>query len=177
MTRGAYDWLAYNAGWCACVLGAANGAAGLGPAAAAPLLAIHLAAAPDRAAETRLVLLAGGLGFAADSALGLLGVFRWSEGHSVAGLAPPWILALWMLFAATLRSSLAFLQGRVPLAAALGAVAGPIAYVGGAKLGAMSLGVSAPSASAVLAALWAALLPALVRLARPNAPVPAESAA
>ncbi len=40
------------------------------------------------------------------------------------GFPPPWILALWALFASTLNASLGWLQDRLLLAAVLGALSG-----------------------------------------------------
>jgi hypothetical protein len=72
---------------------------------------------------------------------------------------------MWMLFATTLNVSLRWLR-RFPLAAiALGAIGGPLAYWGGARLGAMEF--TAPvAATAALAIGWGALTPFLVWLAR-----------
>jgi hypothetical protein len=57
----------------------------------------------------------------------------------VAYLAPPWMLALWLAFATTFRSSLAWLIAKPQWCALFGALGGPIAYVAGAKLGAISI--------------------------------------
>ena len=53
----------------------------------------------------------------------------------MAGLAPYWIVALWMLFATTLNVTFRWLQPRPALAAALGAVFGPVSYIAGAAVG------------------------------------------
>jgi hypothetical protein len=71
---------------------------------------------------------------------------------------------MWMLFATTLNLSLRWLKGRMLLAAVCGAVAGPLAYLGGEALG----GVRFTDPTAGLAALafgWSVLLPLLMTAA------------
>jgi Protein of unknown function (DUF2878) len=70
---------------------------------------------------------------------------------------------MWVLFASTLNVSLRWLRGRWTLAALLGAMAGPLAYYGGAKLGGVV--ISEPVlAFTALAIGWAAFVPLLIRL-------------
>jgi hypothetical protein len=76
---------------------------------------------------------------------------------------PVWMLALWPLFATTLNVSLAWFKPRLGLAALAGCVAGPLAYVGGAALGAIQLDTSALW---ILALGWALAFPLLLALAR-----------
>jgi len=70
-----------------------------------------------------------------------------------------------MLFATTLNLSLAWLKRRVVLAAVLGAIGGPLAYAGGAELGALAF-VHETTGLLAIGAGWALLTPLLVLLAR-----------
>ena len=90
----------------------------------------------------KLIGLALAIGLVWDSALASLGWIRFTSGTLVEGAAPPWILGLWALFATTLNRSLAWLHGRYALAAVLGAIAGPLSYWAGARLGALELGAA-----------------------------------
>ncbi|MGD2062094.1 MAG: DUF2878 domain-containing protein [Nitrospirota bacterium] len=157
--------LAFQAGWFACVLGGAYQRPWLGTAAAAVIVAAHLAGAGARAREATLVGLVALIGFAWDSALVAVGWFHYASGTIVDGGAPAWILALWALFATTLNVSLRWLRGRPLLAAALGAVGGPLAFYTGARLGAVTLSDPAIALCAQGAG-WAALLPILSILAQ-----------
>ena len=72
---------------------------------------------------------------------------------------------LWMLFATTLNVSLRWLRRMPAAAVVLGALGGPLAYWGGARLGGMTF--AAPlAATVVLAVGWAVLTPAMVWLSR-----------
>jgi hypothetical protein len=152
--------LLWQAGWLAAVLGAARGSAWLGVAAAMPALALH-AWRYRRMPAAGLILpaVAVVLGAVVDGALGLAGL------APVGGWPAPWMLALWALVATALTASLAWLRGRPLLAAAFGAVGGPLAYGAGARLGAI-----APMGWELLLAValaWAVALPALCALPDP----------
>lgn len=155
----------YQAGWFACVLGAARGRSGLGIALAVLIVCGWLMDAPRPSALAQLVVLTGAVGYCWDSWLSVLGLIHYAAGPLSPPLAPLWILALWLLFSTTLQVSLRWLQSNLLLAAALGALAAPLAYFAAARFGALTLPQLSPALGAQ-AAGWALLLPLLLRLAR-----------
>lgn len=163
--RLAVNLLAYQAGWAAAVLGAAHGRPWLGAGAALLLVVMHLALTRPVLPELRLVVAVTVLGCAVDTAQAALGVFRFGEPGWPAWLCPPWLAAVWALFATTLRVGLRWLRSRPVHAALLGAIGGPLAYGGGVRLGAVTADWPAGWMLLELALLWAALVPALVSLA------------
>jgi hypothetical protein len=159
--------VAFQAGWFACVLGAAHGWPWSGVAAALAVVGLHAGRATRPRAELALAALAVAGGAAWDSGLALSGWLAYSAAPAAqpwASLAPPWILAMWALFATTLNVTLRWLRGRWLLAALLGAVAGPCSYLAGVRLGAARL-VEPGLALSALAVEWALMLPALLALA------------
>lgn len=155
----------FQAGWWACVAGAAHGLEGPGIALALALAALHCLAAPQPAQEIRLAALSLVAGIPVDSLLQHFSVIEF-RGMAPGGLSPPWLWMLWVLFALTLNSSLSFLKScHWSLVALLGAIFGPVSYLVGARLGAASFEASAVSLG-VLALTWAVALTALVALAR-----------
>jgi len=150
----------FYGGWFACVLGAAWGYPGVGLGLALVLLAIHLMTASHRGSEVVLVLTIGGLGFLVDTSQALAGVFQFAAGGTAAWLCPPWLVAIWMLFATTLNGSMHWLAGRYVVAAVLGAVGGPLSYAYGARLGAIPF--VSENAITVLAVVWAVVMPLLL---------------
>ncbi|HMA31616.1 MAG TPA: DUF2878 domain-containing protein [Casimicrobiaceae bacterium] len=161
----AVNLVAFQCGWFACVLGAAHQRPYAGVAAVAAIALAHVATAVRPRAELALLGLAAGIGATWDSLLAATGWVAYASGALVPGTAPLWIVALWVLFATALNRSLAWLKPRLALAAVLGAIGGPLAYVGGARLGALSF----PHETAALIAQaigWAALTPLLLRLAQ-----------
>jgi hypothetical protein len=154
----------FQAGWFACVLGAARGMPWLGPLVVLVAVALHLRVARRPLLELYLLLSAAAVGLVVDSLLLSSGWLEYPSGLWLAGFAPYWIVAMWMLFATTLNVSLAWLHGRPVLAALLGAVGGPLSYLGGEKLGGISL-LEPVHALAALAVAWAIAMPALMSLA------------
>ena len=74
------------------------------------------------------------------------------------------MIALWAVFATTLNVSLRLLHNRHVVAAVLGAVAAPLAYYAGSRLGAVEF-VNVGTALLVIGAGWVVLMPVLVSLA------------
>jgi hypothetical protein len=146
------------------VLGAGNGIPWLGIIGVPLVLVIHGALSRNRKAEVILLFTAGALGFSVDTLLIFAGVFTPVPYLFPMPLSPPWMVLLWMNFAAVLNASLRKLHGRYLLSAVLGAIGGPAAYYSGAKLGAMT---SLPDTVDlfVLSAVWAAAVPLLYWLA------------
>ncbi|MEQ1563100.1 MAG: DUF2878 family protein [Nitrospiraceae bacterium] len=79
-------------------------------------------------------------------------------------LPPPWLTALWMAFATTLKSSLGWLEGRYAAAAIAGGIFGPLSYYGGHAAGALRVRGDLVDGLLVLTVLWAVLLPGLLWL-------------
>lgn len=150
-------------GWFACVLGAARGWPWLGTTVALAVVAWHLWRAPRGGVEAKLVLAAMAIGSTFDAAMQATASLAFVNGHWLAGLGPHWMTALWALFGMTLNVTLRWLKGRWMLCALLGAIAGPLSFVGGAKLGAATL-VDPTLALGLLAVGWAVMLPLLVAL-------------
>ena len=71
---------------------------------------------------------------------------------------PAWLILLWACFACTLEHSLRWSLTRWPLAAALGAVAGPLSYFAGERFGAVSFGNDALATFGLLSLIWACIL-------------------
>lgn len=157
--------VAFQIGWFACVLGAAHNLPWAGTATAAVIVAAHIIFAARPQQELKLVALALAIGAVWDSLLLSLHWLDFTSGVLIDGVAPHWILAMWALFAITLNHSLAWLQSRCLTAAMIGAVAGPLAYWGGARLGAVVF-VAPLFAALALSLGWALFTPLLARFAR-----------
>lgn len=159
------NYLTFQLGWFACVLSAASGRPALGLLTALLVLGLHLALARQLWNEVRLILASGAIGTVFDSLLLATGWVSYPSGAWLPGLAPYWIVAMWLLFGATLNLSMGWLKGRPLLAAFTGAVGGPLSYIAGEKLGAIRL-ENPDAALAMLAVAWAFIMPALAVLAQ-----------
>lgn len=153
------NFVGFQIGWAACVLGAAQGFPWAGPLVVAALALWTVRVSRDRAGEVRLIVFCAALGFLLDSFLALIEVFAFRDGFELGWVSRPWMVALWVNFALTLRLSMSWLQGRYLTAAVLGAMGGPLAYAAGARLGAVELnGIYSFS---ILALAWAITIPLL----------------
>ena len=165
----ALNLVAFQVGWWALVLTAAQGRPELGLGVVALLLVWHLGRVRTLGSEAFLIGLAALIGFGFDSLLLVSGWVSFSGGELTGGLGPDlpplWMTALWANFATTLNVSLVSLQTRPGLAAMLGLVGGPAAYWGGAEMGAMSF-LEPTSGLIALALGWAILTPLLLTLVR-----------
>lgn len=155
----------YQLTWCASVFGAARGLWWSGLVVLLGFAAWQLADARSRATDLRLVAACLACGALLDGALAATGLAHYALAPAGLPLAPLWIFVLWAAFALTLNHSLAVLQRHRALAAALGAVGAPLAYLGAARAEAVSF--AAPLwAALALGLAWALVLPLLLALAR-----------
>jgi hypothetical protein len=162
----------YQAVWFAAVIGAGGGHWWPGVVAAALFAAAHLGLYPQnraqRGADLRLMAVAIVCGLLLDGALALSGLARYAAGTPAlpSGGAPLWILSMWAAFALTLRHSMAPLLQRSWVALALGAIGGPLAYLGaGRGWSAITFAEPQWQALIVLALGWGLAIPLLAALA------------
>lgn len=88
------------------------------------------------------------------------------EAQQATAVPPLWLLSLWPVFASAMMQghSLAWLSRNLPLAACVGAIAGPLSYAGGARLGALRL--NGDVSLVVIGLCWAFAMAGLALLAR-----------
>jgi hypothetical protein len=123
--------------------------------------------------EWKLLGAAAVIGLVVDTTLAATDLIRFSSAWTFP-LAPAWMLALWVAFATTLNHSLRWLMSRPAAAALGGALGGPLAYLAGEKIGALSLNTPAV-ALATCATLWAGALLCLSLLMRTAQPAPTQT--
>ena len=133
-------------------------------------------------AEARFALGAAAVGVAVEAANRAVGVYAMARpelsGPSAAWAGGMWAAALWAGLATTIPGCLAWI-GRSPVwvAVGAGAVAGPLAFYGGSRLGAVAMGNPLLWVPA-LAVEWAVALPlmfAIWKRRTPRLPVFAPS--
>jgi len=157
--------VAFKLAWLSAMLGGARALPGLVIIGVFTAIAIHLWRAAEPRRELTLVVLTGCIGLAWDSVMVAAGWLVYPNGIIVPGLAPYWIIAIWMLFATTLNVTFRWLHERLALAALMGAVFGPASYLAGSAAGAVEL-VEPLAAMSSLAVAWALLMPGLLLVAR-----------
>jgi uncharacterized protein DUF2878 len=167
-------WLSlvgYQLVWFSAVIGAAHGLTWPGILGLLVYAACQLGAARRFKIDLSLIALAIVMGLLFDSGLIRAGLASYAAAWPSAGMAPAWILSLWGAFSLTFTQSLAYLQTRLWLAAALGAAAGPLAYWGAAR-GWHVVTFASPSWRGLLCLgiAWGLATPALAWFARRRSP-------
>ena len=138
-----------------------------GPLAVVAIVLVHLlvlSRAGERRSELVYILAVGLSGSLLDTGLRALEITSYPTSPP-STFVPPWIAALWFLFATLPRHSLGWLRGRVGLAVLLGALGGPLSYLGGVRLGAVEPGPEPLWTWVGLGIEYAVLTPLMLRLA------------
>lgn len=112
--------------------------------------------------EILLICLVATIGIWLDFALVYSGVFIFPETEGI----PFWLMILWLLFAGTIRHSLAFLAKSKVLQFVVGALFAPLSYLAGAKLSVVYLVPSLGFSYLLLACLWGPLMLVVFSLSR-----------
>ncbi len=162
----------YQIVWFSAVIGAGRGSWWPGVAAAAAFVVLHLAlhrqTLGQRAIDVRLMFVAIACGLIMDGGLARSGLADYAADPLALPLGGPplWILSIWASFALTLRHSMTFLLGRPLIAMLLGAIGGPLAYLGAAR-GWNAIVFAEPRWMAIAALIigWAIAIPLLTTLA------------
>lgn len=149
------NYLFYQAGWFACVLGAAAGRPWLGFLLAASLVGAHLWLSVDRVHELRRVALAVTVGGLVEAIQIAAGTYQFTSGTVIAALPPPWLVIMWAQMATTFDFSLRPIVSRPVAAMAFGALGGPLAFLAGERLGAITLQRPLVPGLLLLAISWA----------------------
>jgi hypothetical protein len=158
------NFVAFQVTWAVAVGSAAHGAPWTAVVCVALAVVAHVASAHDPWRESMLIGAVSLIGLGFEALRLQLADVAYTSGQAFAFLPPLWLVAMWSLFACTLNLSLRWLRGRLAIAAALGAIGGPLAFVAGVKLGAARF-VDARSALLSIGGGWLVLTPLLLRLA------------
>ncbi|MGI9233972.1 MAG: DUF2878 domain-containing protein [Woeseiaceae bacterium] len=157
----------FKAGWLASVFAAAASIPFAGTAVIGVAVAVHLLRSDTPGDEVRLLALAATIGFVWESLLVNAGLVQYSANAMLPGMAPYWIVAMWVLFATTLNVGMRWLRKSVLLAVLMGAFGGPMSFLAGQKIGAVTFSDSSTSLF-VIGLGWAVFLPLLVHYAARN---------
>lgn len=157
------NFVIFQVGWFAAVLGAAHGSPVWGTLCLCVAVGWHITVSARPAQEARLVASLTVIGFIVESAIAAQGHVSYPSGQPVAWLAPYWMVALWAELAIALNVTMRWLKRRPGLAMLLGAIAGPASFAAGVRLGGARF-VDAAPALVTLAVCWAVLMPLLMWL-------------
>ena len=164
------NFILFQIGWFACVLGAAKQMPWLGVIVVTGIVVWHLSQAKQAKPELILLVLAILIGGAFDQAMLSSHLISyqahgWEFLNNPNALTPAWILALWAEFVTILNVSLRWMRGKCLVAILFGAIGGPLAYMGAENLGAVTLN-NLPMTYIALSIGWAILTPLFLVLSQ-----------
>ena len=139
MPANTLNYALYQAGWFACILGAAWQQEVAGVVIAILLMAVHLWLSQERDVEVRLMATALLVGTIVESFQSAAGTYVSTTVLDLGGNQPIWLLTLWAQFAITFRYCLRGVLRRPWAALLLGACGGPLAFLAADRLGALTL--------------------------------------
>ncbi len=157
------NFLLFQLGWFVCVL---SGAAGLNSPAilfTAAFLMVHFRFYNWRQTDYKLVLAAILIGVVLDSSWSAWNLMAY-QAQTIEPIAPWWIWCLWINFALTLNHSMSWLLKHRVMAGVFSAIASPVSYYAGSRLGALQW-VQPEILIIVLAISWGLAIPLLLTLA------------
>lgn len=157
------NFVVFQAAWFAAVLGAAHHIPLWGTACVIAAIAWHLRVSARPAQEAKLIALACLIGFVVESAISMQGHVAYPSGQPVRWLAPYWMVALWGELAIALNVTMRWMKRRLWLAGVLGAIAGPMAFASGVRLGGAQF-IDTTPALVMLACCWTVAMPLLAWL-------------
>tara|TARA_B100000767_G_scaffold49864_1_gene44901 strand:- start:403 stop:915 length:513 start_codon:yes stop_codon:yes gene_type:complete len=157
------NFVLFQAAWFICVLGASYNQTYLALTLSIIILLIHFSLIKKRMLDVKLIIIAGLIGLLFDGALLNFDLIIYNDPGLPYPFTPIWIVMLWMTFAMTLNHSLAWLSQKYYLSILFGAIGGPLAYIAGEKLGAITL--LSTNSIITLSVGWALITPILLIIA------------
>ena len=157
----------FQIGWFACVMTAASSQPIFGAIISLVIIVSHILMSKQYKQELRIIIIAMMIGLFWDSLIVSAGWLTYQSGMVVDFMAPYWIVLMWALFATTINSSLSWMKEKLILSSVFGAIAGPLAYYAGVKLGAVEF-LNEINALIALSIGWALFTPLLLKLSTNN---------
>lgn len=156
----------FQVAWVVTVAGAGAGYWWAGLVALVVLALVVFRLSPWPRSDFALLCTCCFIGLGVDSAFIQLGLLRFAEPIPFDGLAPIWILGMWMSFALTLSHSMRAFHKHLLVAAVFGLVGGPLAYyVAGQRFAAVEMLGNPWSGYLAIGLAWALATPFLAWLA------------
>tara|TARA_B100000035_G_scaffold233403_1_gene201648 strand:- start:24203 stop:24703 length:501 start_codon:yes stop_codon:yes gene_type:complete len=160
MINNIINFCLFQVGWFVCILGAAWNYTYIAIAISIGILFLHLYLTDKKANDIKLSAIAATFGFIFDGIMQFNNMIIYNNPGVPYPFTPIWIVILWILFAITLNHSLAWLKGRTSLAMLFGLMGGPLVYLAGERL--MAVTIASPNTFIVLAIGWAFITPLLI---------------
>jgi hypothetical protein len=134
------NFILFQTAWLVTLFSAAYGKPYIGIIFTALWMTYHLfIACKQPKNEMMLLVIVAVLGWLLELSLVMSQLVSYPEQTMIGLLVPLWMVALWVNLTATINFSLSWMNGRYFLAALFAAIAGPLSYFAGERIGAIIL--------------------------------------
>jgi len=159
--RSVWSVIGLNMGWFACVFGAAREVHWLGVIIVLFLGVIHVFVAGKQKLLPAILLGLASLmvGLVLDTTLIAAGAYTPNRWLIPTPITTIWLFMLWINFSLALNESLKWFQAHLFVAAILGSIFGPFAYLGASRLGAIQLASPVLISLVHVGAAWLIAMP------------------
>lgn len=161
------DWLfnqlMFQAAWPACVFGAAHGVMWPALVLVGGMAAVQLQPGRRHAGDLRTVGRFVACGVVLDTVWQQAGILVYASPWPVPGVAPLWILLLWLALGLTVHHSLAIFRRRPALFFVLASVGSPLSYFAASRIGAVEWAAAPWLVVLLVGPVWAFIVALLFR--------------
>lgn len=165
MIRTIVNAVSFQSNWFVVIFSAAAGRPWIGIATSLAFAGACIAVHRRVPGALRLIAACVAIGWVMDSALVLSGLLGFPEAARLGAPTTLWMLAMWAALACTLNGCMAWMQGRVILAAVFGFIGGATSYYAGMRLGAVEFPAGDLAGSLAAGVEWAIAMPLLAAIA------------
>ena len=168
LLRSVWSVLGLNIGWFACVLGGAWKIHWLSIVIVLLLVIIHLFVIGKKSLLPAILLGLASLviGFVLDTILIAIGTYEPNRLLMPAPIITIWLLMLWLNFSLALNESLKWFQKHLFVAAIMGSIFGPLAYLGASRLGAVKIMTPVSRSLLMVSVVWLIAMPLMSLVAK-----------
>lgn len=151
------NFLLYQTAWFALIFGVSYNQVWLGIGFALLTICVHFYLSTAKQKDLAVLLLTTVIGAVAETVFQVLDVFEIVQGDLWPPIAAPWLMVMWASFSTTLCRSMEWVFKSWKTALLLGFIFGPVAYIGGNRMGAIRLELTWQS-GLILAFVWALVM-------------------
>jgi len=159
-----FNFLGLQATWAASAYGATHSMSMLGFYIGVAYIILHFLFSKMRARDLKIMLIIGVLGIVIDSVLTQINIVSFPNFDASSFPLPPWLIALWLVFALMVPYSLYWLKKNMMVASIAGAIGGSFSYFLGHKLGALYLAAPLLISLCIYFIVWGIIFPSALKI-------------
>lgn len=159
-----FNFLGLQVTWAACAYGATHAIPMLGVYIGFSYVILHFIFSDMRIRDLNIMLIIGVLGILTDCILTSINIVSFPHLDVSNTPIPPWLIALWFVFALMVPYSLYWLKKNLIIACIAGAVGGSFSYFLGHKLGALQLTEPLTISLGIYFIIWGIIFPSALKI-------------